>query len=514
MIANEERLALVLEANDKATATLQKVRREIEAARGSTTNLNRATDDYDVSGNKVRRGALAFGAVARAADQAKLGTQGAVSAASELAETLALVTKSARFASWATGIGAAVAVLGTFLSLLQDTEQTIDRVSPAMERLLGDVDVKQAEAFVAGLRAKQARLTAEIEANDATLGEKIKRRFITGNIYTKEGREEILTGNDPAQVKRLRELDQTEQDLKASLEKLADLRRSARQKDRDEAKSHAEQLREQAKKDGLTALDLYVKLNNSRVLAEMEIRGESDAEIQKHQARIDESEQEQAIAKLVFLENAENRRSELIAAARLALAARIAQIENKTQQDAAAKRLDFADRVRSLEEQREAASLRKKQQIVGSLVHNMVEAQGPLVKQLKRLALEPIASELEGLAIREGVKAVTSWPNALAMAKHAAGAAAAIAGAREVYALAGGGGGKGGSSGGGGGASEAGTFEARDNGMGGSQSITLITRDPYGRDQIQRVAWELDRAGVMKRPPTQIPPTTGLSVVR
>ena len=512
MIANEERLALVLEANDKASAILARVRKEIEATKGSTRDLNNATDAYDVSGNKVRKGALAFGAVARAADQAKLGTQGAVHAASELAETLALVSRSAKFASWATGIGAAVAILGTFLALLQDTEAKIDKVSPAMERLLGDSDIKQTELYVAGLRSKLAELTAEVEKGDASLGEKIRRR-LTGDLSTKEGREELRTGNDPAQAQRLRQIDQVEQDLKASLEKLADLRRAARQKDRDDAKAHAEQLRDQAKKDGETANDLYFKLANSRVIAEMQIRGESDANIQKLQARIDETEQEQQINKLVFLENAEARRAELIEQARLALAARLAQIDNKTEQDAAAKRLDFADKVRSLEEAREAASLRRKQQIVGSLVHNAIEAQGPLVKQLKRLALEPIASELEGLAIREGVKAITSWPNAIAMAKHAAGAAAAIAGAREVYALAGGGGSaKGGSGGGGGGVAEAGTFEPRDNGQGGSQSIYLITHNPYGRDQIQRVAWELDRAGVMKRPPTQIPPTTGIKV--
>src|SRR3954471_108216 len=143
MIANEERLALVLEANDKASAILSRVRKEIEATKGSTRGLNQETDAYDVSGNKIRKGALAFGAVARAADEAKLGTQGAVHAASELAETLALVTRSAKFAGWATGIGAAVAILGTFLSLLQDTSKEIDKASPAMERLLGDVDIRQ-----------------------------------------------------------------------------------------------------------------------------------------------------------------------------------------------------------------------------------------------------------------------------------------------------------------------------------------------------------------------------------
>ena len=506
MIANEERLALVLEANDKASAILSRVRKEIEATKGSTRGLNQETDAYDVAGNKVRKGALAFGAVARAAQEAKLGTQGAVNAASQLAETLALVTRSAKFASWATGIGAAVAILGTFLALLQDTNKEIDKASPAMDRLLGDVDVKQAEAIIAGLHRKMEQLTSEIEANDASLGEKIKRR-LSGNLATEEGREELRTGNDPAQAKRVRDLLQAEQDYKAAQEKLADLRRADRQKNRDQAKQDADRLREQTKKDGEASNDLYFKLSNDRILSELRTAGKLD-EVAKLQIEIDRVNQESAINKLLISETA---RADLIERARLASAARVAEIEDKAQQDAAGKRLDFADRVRSIEEAQEAASLRKKQQIVGSLIHSAIAAQGPLVKQLKRLALEPIAGELEGLAISEGVKVITSWPNAIAMAKHAAGAALALAGAREVYALAGGGGSaKGAGGGSGGGVAGAGTFEPRDNGQGGSQVINLYTTNPYGREQIQQVKYELDRAGVMKRPGIEIAPTTGI----
>lgn len=509
MIANEERLALVLEANDRATAVLQKVRKEIEATRGSTRGLNSETEAYDVSGNKVRKGALAFGAVAQAANEAKLGTMGAVHAASNLAETLALVTRSAKFASWATGIGAAVAILGTFYTLLQDTNKEIDKASPAMERLLGDVDVKQAEALIAGLHQKMGRLTAEIEANDASLGQKIKRR-LTGDLSTDEGREGVRSGNDKEQAQRVRDLLQAEQDYKAAQEKLADLRRSGRNSERDKAKAEAERLRDQAKKDGETANDLYFKLSNDRVASELRAGGRLE-EAQKGQVEIDRVNQELAIQKLLISENEKN---DLIEKARLASAARLAEIDAQTANEAARQRLDFADRVRALEEAKEQVSLKRKQQIVGSLIHGAIAAQGPLMKQLKRLALEPVAAELEGLAIREGVKVITSWPNAAAMAKHAAGAALAIAGAREVYALAGGGGsGKGGGGGSGGGdASGAGTFQPRDDGQRGTAVINLYTTNPYGREQIQQVKFELDRAGVMKRPGVEIAPTTGIKV--
>lgn len=36
-------------------------------------------------------------------------------------------------------------------------------------------------------------------------------------------------------------------------------------------------------------------------------------------------------------------------------------------------------------------------------------------------------------------------------------------------------------------------------------SITLVMKDPYGREQMQRVMWELDRLGGMKRSPEVAP---------
>lgn len=82
--------------------------------------------------------------------------------------------------------------------------------------------------------------------------------------------------------------------------------------------------------------------------------------------------------------------------------------------------------------------------------------------------------------------------------------AAAAAGAAEA-------GGGGGSSGGGdgGGAGQT-TFTPNAAKDAGQQNIYLITRDPYGRDAIQRVAYELDRSGKLNRP-IPISPTTGLA---
>jgi hypothetical protein len=133
------------------------------------------------------------------------------------------------------------------------------------------------------------------------------------------------------------------------------------------------------------------------------------------------------------------------------------------------------------------------------------------------LALEPIVSELEGIGASEVVKALRdaadfNFPGA---ALHAAAAAAAVVAAHEVAGWAGGSS-SGGSSGSAGGASSGGTpgggtFEPRTASQGaGMVNITLITRNPFGRDSIQNVAWELNRSGILNRPPIEIPPTTGL----
>jgi hypothetical protein len=81
------------------------------------------------------------------------------------------------------------------------------------------------------------------------------------------------------------------------------------------------------------------------------------------------------------------------------------------------------------------------------------------------------------------------------------GAAAAL-GARE--SLGGGGTGGGASSGGGGGSS---TFTPNQQPAGGTTVINLITKDPYGKESINQVSYQLQRNGTLNVP---IYPTTGL----
>lgn len=81
------------------------------------------------------------------------------------------------------------------------------------------------------------------------------------------------------------------------------------------------------------------------------------------------------------------------------------------------------------------------------------------------------------------------------------------------------GGGTGASGGGGGGASggggSSGTFTPNANATSGGSNLTvqIVTRNPYGRDEIKQTMYELDRANLLNRVGTNIPPTTGIASV-
>lgn len=560
MMANEERLALVLEANDKATATLQRVRKEIELARGSTTRLNRDTGAYDLEASKVRRGALAFGAVARAANDARLGTQGAIVAASNLAETLALVTRSAKFASWATGIGAAVAILGTFYSLLRDTNAEIDKASPAMERLLGQAELKQVDIYVAGLRARLQQLADEVVKDDPSLGEKIRNRF-SANLATNAGRQEFLTGLSEEQQARVRYLLQTEQDLAASLTRQADLRHDGRKKEKTDAEQEAKRLRDkaiqQAETDARSAKTLQKSLMSEAATLAMQ-GGGYDTFAQKRAAAENEFiEQKQTLLEYERSGGITAERRLEIEQSALAVRDRmIANLEREQdllnrrtaldiQENSDDPRAVFEARMEMIELEKQAqidagisienanASAEQKKQRLQKEMHRktlsdlkqledatinsknrQIKAVGIAAMVLRKLEIGAEASR----AAVESARAFGKVPGYLAAHQYGSAALSAASGVQLAAAAALGfkeAMGGGGSAGGGGGNSAggfdgAGTFEPRDSSAGTSQTIYLITKDPYGRDQIQRVAWELDRAGVMKRPPTEIPPTTGL----
>lgn len=108
---------------------------------------------------RLRTGANAVSSIAFAAEQSALGGRQAVIAFGNLATTLSFVSQSAKFASWAGGIGAAVVVAGTLASLLSRIgKEERDREEARFKRQLGDADVHTAERLLTVLKEQKKEL--------------------------------------------------------------------------------------------------------------------------------------------------------------------------------------------------------------------------------------------------------------------------------------------------------------------------------------------------------------------
>jgi hypothetical protein len=140
--------------------------------------------------------------------------------------------------------------------------------------------------------------------------------------------------------------------------------------------------------------------------------------------------------------------------------------------------------------------------------NSTLKAIGTFGENLRRIAIGAEAARALVRAAVESGEAIASLAvgDFRGAALHGASAvqfgAAAALGARE--SLGGGGTGGGASSGGGGGSS---TFTPNQQPAGGTTVINLITKDPYGKESINQVSYQLQRNGTLNVP---IYPTTGL----
>lgn len=103
--------------------------------------------------NRLRQGARALTAISFAAQGANLEGRGAIIAFGRLAETMALVSQSAKFAGIAGGIGAAVTVAGALYEILDKIRQeNIIKVPTGGEHVAGIGDLEEARAYLDQLR--------------------------------------------------------------------------------------------------------------------------------------------------------------------------------------------------------------------------------------------------------------------------------------------------------------------------------------------------------------------------
>jgi hypothetical protein len=200
--------------------------------------------------------------------------------------------------------------------------------------------------------------------------------------------------------------------------------------------------------------------------------------------------------------------------------ARLAQIESERQAqvqatgDVATAEAAAQQKIRKLRGdtlQATAGNLKTLADLTISSNNRALKGVGLLAEGVRRYIIGARAAEAAVEAKKSLGAALTAfgYGNAAAGALHLAAAAefgaAAALGFRE--ALGGGGGGGGAGSGGGGAGS---VFTPRETNAGGGQVIVLQTVDPFSREVIGQVQYELDRGRVLKRP-IFVPPTSGLA---
>jgi hypothetical protein len=477
-------------AIDQETASVQRATQATQsfinpafaASRRQLAEENRNTAaSFDPISSKARTAANAMANLSFAAAGITAGGPGTVVAIGSLTSSLAHLSTNAAIAAGASGIGALVVVAGTLIPLMSKLADQSERVAGGFGKAFGGAggDVTGAERFLD--LARQRRAAAETSFENAPSALSLRQSDVNERNNRKAA------------------LDEAVKDEQTAIDAVFAARRAARQRDREEAKRDAEQRAQ----DEIRARDLGEQMRGRAIQLGLERTSPELAGVTGVQ--MEQAARDREIDKLRISDEEKH--------ARKAESERLAQAEiTKIYDDAADKRIAKSDEEARKEEEFDKQKAAKRLAIAKSNVDAIVRTEGSVLQTLKRLALEPIVDRLEGIAAQQAVEALASWPDFPAMAAHGLAAAAATAAAREVAGWAGLGS-KGGGGAGAGAGAPAGTFEPRTAGEGaGGFNLTIITANPLGPDHIQNVAYELNRAGILKRPIVQLPPTTGITV--
>jgi hypothetical protein len=394
-----------------------------------------------------------------------------------MATSISMVSNSARLAAAATGIGALVVVLGAASEMLDRFISKAPQAQAAMEKIGGARNAQQAQQYVDQIDMQIKALNKQLEEGNfvqrAQASAQIQALY---EVRTKAVSQAVSMQHDETQ----RTLEEQRRKHKQEL---------------DEEKRHREEMAKEtiASAERITAARVSVMASQAgrdTGLADPEGAAERiriAADTQRRLREIDRNElldtRQKEEERRAIIEEGE----EAIANSRSKSAKKAADEDLKKREEAKRAQLAIA---------RTAAS-------------EIIRSQDSLTKALKRAAIEPIVTWLEGTAAQELVAAARHAASLdfFGAARHAGVAALAIAAGRRLAGLAGLGGG-GGASGGGGG--NQGTFTPAPSATGsGNTTINLYTRNPYGEDAIAETLYYTNRADILKKPPLQIPPTTG-----
>lgn len=573
MSTNDERIALVIEATKK-TAALQQTATELQSlsrvAQQTATSTARVSATMGaMRSDRLRQGAQNMQVLSSAAEGATSSGQAAAGAMSGLAFAIGLVAKSAKVAFAATGIGLLVSIGSTLISVfrttsdeavrlsnvfrehvgglkgesglrsvradLEATRQTISRLIAEQEaasqnRAIGDFweqmwrgmrgvnrmeQLSEAQAKLEALVQREAALRTDMAAEERTRGEE-RRRQIADRVrgYTEEARAALLA----AQVTASSRFAGGKEDV-ALYRRLGVAARAQTELERQMGEVRLE----------------YAE----RVRQYVEQYRDSEGHIHNLQQR-----QLEAAAKLHDWQAAKLRLVETEAAVALEKARRdetLANFEAGRGTAAGAldaKRAQWEDEAELMRQRGHteaeivAATERKKQ----ALYEDTTRRASQSTQRLSRVLLDSNSKALRGLGqaaqvasrilmfevarqsaqharkmFAEGLGHLASMrlPQA-ALAFASATEHAAVAAENGAGAFGGGRGARGGGSAGGSADPGGPVFTPEPRGGQGQIVVNLITRNPYGREEIAQTIYEIDRAQALKVP---IPTTSAVTVL-
>lgn len=457
-ISADERIGIIIDTQRRGGEVLDRANRELEQVGKSGAAAN---EKMQAMSGKVLSAGNAFTTLTFALQNASSGAQGAVMAAGALANSVASLSRNAAIAASATGIGALVAVAGVAITALHG----MGKEAEASAMWLARIPKLSLGAAEAALRAQQAQLVG-LQTIAATAKPTNPLTALFGKTPEMERYEEAL------------------KNVNALYAAVIDLR----------SRAAATQAAENAREAEAAA----------RKAAHMKIELQSWGELT---AAIDKNARIRAAADASLAQGALEGSRAIAAAA----ADRAGMITDATR-SAVEGAEEYKKKTKEVGDAENKATADHREAIRQRLDYS-IRANESLAKTALRLALEPLITELEGIAVSEGAKALKDAAafNLPGAALHTAAAAAAVLAARKVASLGGLGGvaGAGGAAGGAAGATSP-VFQPASQGAGsGNVVINLITRDPYGREQIAQTIYELRRAGIINRP---IPTTSGLAL--
>jgi hypothetical protein len=455
---------------------------------------------------------------------------GLVRAAGLAATELAELSDVAALAAGASAIGAIVTVVGTVIALF--SRASIETAH--FKDVLSDLTGASADKIFAQYNFELTRIGAiarQIKDNEKIISD-AERAVLQDASSPGQIQRAVKAHQENTQLLAIEnDLDATIAELRKRYDEQYDREADERVRKEQQRANEVQRIHEEAERkaadlsttldeetaaatDQIAVSDRITAIRNQQItedaktalILEAEAEGEAQAAINK--AIREEQRREDEIRALQISEDEKTKlilQAQADRDAKIAAAGRRAHDKESEEQD------------RSQTEQQRKAEAARQETVRGleSLIDASIRGGDSYVQTVTKTLLTPLERYLEGLAASQLVDAAADAAsfNFIGAAEHAAAAALAIEGARKVAQIGGlnssGSAGSVPSYGAGSGAS---AFTPADQNRNGNVVVNLLTTDPYSRENIMIASYELQRAGILKRP-LYVPPTRGMSLV-